>query len=286
MASLQATSSTTLSRLTSPALALVAVGDIFDVNEDSQNVLLDPLANDQNGSAGGNSLTIAAVGQPSTHGAVTISADRKTLRYTPAANFSGTETFHYTVTNQQGESRTAAISVQVAEVDDDPPVARDDAVSLLAGQTTALQLLANDIIPLKSFLSVQIIAVSPGSRGGTAIIHSEKLVLYTPLSDFSGTETFTYTIADLTLPGVSSTATVTVFVSTQAAVPDAITVPEGNGPTVLDVLANDPINPHTGDSAPITSVTQPSEGGTISIAPDGGSLIYNAFPGFVGARHV
>ncbi len=59
--------------------------------------------------------TITAVGQTSNGGTVTISQDGTRVIYTPAANFSGAETFTYTVTSG-GSTATATATVNVAAV--------------------------------------------------------------------------------------------------------------------------------------------------------------------------
>src|SRR3546814_2798801 len=75
--------------------------------EDSA-LVIDVLGNDS--SPGGGALTVAAVTQGA-NGSVTINPDNS-LTYTPAADFLGTDSFAYTVSDDAG-SETATVSVTV-----------------------------------------------------------------------------------------------------------------------------------------------------------------------------
>src|SRR5262249_43939902 len=48
-----------------------------------------------------------------TAGQVAINADNKTVTYTPATGFAGTDTFHYTISDGQGGTASAAVTVTV-----------------------------------------------------------------------------------------------------------------------------------------------------------------------------
>ena len=65
--------------------------------EDSTANAINVLANDTDPDTG-TTLTITAVTQP-TNGTVVITGDGTGLTYTPAANFTGPDTFTYTITD-------------------------------------------------------------------------------------------------------------------------------------------------------------------------------------------
>jgi Big-like domain-containing protein len=69
------------------------------------------LKNDK-GSHGAAILTITSVDSAAS-GSVTISADGKSLIYTPNAAFSGTDTFTYTITDDLGSTDSAIVVVTV-----------------------------------------------------------------------------------------------------------------------------------------------------------------------------
>jgi PKD repeat protein len=103
----------------------IAANDSATVAEDG-SVSLDPRTNDSTGPANesSQSLTVSAVSQ-GTNGTVTFTATGVT--YTPNANFNGTDSFTYTVTDNgttnsvaDPESDTATVSVTVTPVNDAP----------------------------------------------------------------------------------------------------------------------------------------------------------------------
>jgi hypothetical protein len=268
--------------------ALIHVGtfgtsnDTFSVNEDSKNNSLAPLANDASTAGSVNTLVISAVGPTDHGGTVTIGADGTSLRYTPAANFNGVETFTYTVRNQSGEEHTATVTVNVAEVND-PPTAVNDSFSAARGSTSnVFNVLDNDSIAPDSGETLQIIAVSKGNHGGAISIAADGAhVIYTPAANFTGTETLTYTIRDRVSGGLTAKATVSVVVSGPAAAPDTISIPADGTSVPLNVLANDSAG-RQGGQLTIVDVTQPASG-NVSISPDGTYLLYSNAMSYNGA---
>jgi cyclophilin family peptidyl-prolyl cis-trans isomerase len=255
-------------------LSFGAVADAFTTNEDLQNVELNPLAND---TAGTNTLTITAVGSLNNGGTATISQDGKKIVYTPAANFVGTETFTYTIKNQDNTTDTATIVVTVLPMND-PPVGVNDTFPVSEDSpNNILDVLANDTLGVDTGETLRITAVSAGSAGGQISIGAgNSNIRYTPPANFIGSETFTYTLSDGS--GGTATATVTVTVSDSndnpTAVNDTVTVVEDSTATVINPLANDSFAPDTGETLTITAVGTGSKGGTISISQDKKTLNY------------
>ena len=133
--------------------------------------------------------------------------------------------------------------------------------------------------------SVTITQVGPTSHGGTVTIaDGGQQLLYTPVANFFGEETFWYTI---TAGGLTSTATVTVQVAPVNDPPTAVddldfSVGLNSQDNFLDVLANDLIAPDQGEVLRIISVGSTSHGGTVVIAPNGTHLLYTPASGFSG----
>jgi cyclophilin family peptidyl-prolyl cis-trans isomerase len=263
-----------------------AVNDTFNINEDAQNATLTPLANDTNVGTATNVLTISAVGQTSNGGAVTIATDGKSLRYTPAANFFGTETFTYTAKNQNDETATATITVQV-QPQNDPPTAVANTFQVEKNSTAnVFDVLGNDTITPDTSETLRVTAVSPGSQGGNIVIgNNGSNVRYTPKANFTGTETFTYTISDRASGGLTSQATVTVSVSSSlpTAVADTATATEdATTPIEINVLANDLLG--EGTALTITAVGAGSKNGAISITQNGTRINYTPAANAQGAE--
>ncbi|QDU19644.1 Ig-like domain-containing protein [Urbifossiella limnaea] len=94
---------------------------------------IDPRGNDTD--ADGDPLTVTAVTQ-GTNGTVTFTPTGVT--YTPAANFSGSDSFTYTVSDGNGGSATATVSVTVTPVNNAPTASSVLAVSGPADGTAQL----------------------------------------------------------------------------------------------------------------------------------------------------
>ena len=93
----------------------VAVADVFTVARNATNVTLNVLANDSYAPDFEEVLRIVSVGVGSAGGLVTISGGGLLLTYSPAANFSGTETFSYVLTDgTTSPTATALVTITVA----------------------------------------------------------------------------------------------------------------------------------------------------------------------------
>lgn len=266
----------------------VANDDTFSVDEDSPGTVLDVLANDQVVSGSPGNLTITAVGTTSHGGSVTIAQDGKSVTYTPAPDFFGDETFSYTVSDGTGD-RTAQVVVQVTAVNDDPTAVDDTFTVTENAVGVTLDVLANDLIAPDIDETLIVVSFSNVSAGGTLSIPAAKdCLLYTPAANFSGVETFTYTISD----GHGGTATATVSVTvTEAYDPplaqdDLFEVMEDSTDNTLDVLNNDSAQGDTTETLTIIATTTPDRGGTVTIAPDGKSLIYTPAADFFGIERL
>jgi hypothetical protein len=186
-----------------------AADDSATTPEDTA-VTLSILANDSD--IDGDALVIDSVSQP-VNGVAVINADN-TVTYTPNANFNGANSFNYTVSDGQGGSDTAVVSISVIPVND-APVALDDSGTTSAGTAVMLDVLLNDSDIDGDVLSVASV-VQPGS--GTAVAHTDGTITYTPDAGFSGTDSFNYTVSDG--QGGSDSALVTVNVTPVAAACD------------------------------------------------------------------
>ncbi len=249
----------------------VAVPDTAATNEDTP-VRLTPLANDTD--ADGNPLSVVEASSP--NGTVTINPDGS-ITYTPNPNFNGTDIITYTVSDGQGGTSTATISVTVAPVND-PPVAVNDVIGTDEDVPVRIPVLSNDSDADGDPLTV----TAASAPNGTVVINPDGTVTYTPRADFSGTDTVTYTISDG--QGGTSTATVTVTVRNTNERPsdgDEAVFAVGGSPRVIDVLANasDP------EGNPLTVFTAKVDIGTVTINPDG-TLTYLADPEFQGVATI
>ena len=245
--------------------------------EDSSATLLDVLANDflEDGSDGELALDPNGLGTPDQGGVVSISGDE--VLYTPAVDFFGIERFTYIAVDGLGNSNSATVTVDVTNVND-PPIAFDDSQTVLEDSAdNSIDPLANDIVgPANEGETLTIVSVTAGSHAEdfadrVSITGNGADVLYTPLSDFFGVESFTYTIDDGN--GLQDTATIIVTVDNvnddPTANDDSATVQEDSTGNVLDLLANDTIAPDEGETLTITSLTG------VDVQPDFATRVVN-----------
>ncbi len=253
--------------------APVAVDDAVGTNEDTL-VTVDVLPNDSD--PDGDTLTVTTVTQGA-NGSVAIDPVSGNPVYTPNADFNGTDTFTYTIDDGNGGTDTATVTVTVGTVND-APIATDDAVGTNEDTPVTVDVLPNDSDPDGDALSV--IAITQGSNGSVTIDPISGNPVYTPNTNFIGTDTFTYTIDDGN--GGTDTATVTVTVGAVNDPPIATDDTVGTNedtPVTVDVLPND--SDPDGDTLTVTAVTQGTNG-TVTIDPVSGNPIYTPNPDFNG----
>ena len=97
--------------VTPVADAPILADDTFTLAEDSGESTLAVLTNDALPAGESGTLVISAVGTPS--GGGSVSNTGAALLYSPAADFSGTETVSYTVTAPDGGTATATVTIEV-----------------------------------------------------------------------------------------------------------------------------------------------------------------------------
>ncbi|MCP5083297.1 MAG: tandem-95 repeat protein, partial [Alphaproteobacteria bacterium] len=248
-----------------------AVNDTASVNEDSA-VTINVLANDSDLDGDALSVTAASAG----NGSVSIRPDGS-LDYTPNANFNGTDTVTYTISDGNGATDTATVSITVNPINDGPD-ALDDTASVAEDSSVTINVLAND-----SDLDGDALSVTAASAGnGSVSIRPDGALDYTPNANFNGTDTVTYTISDGN--GATDTATVAITVNPVNDGPDALndTASLDEDTTVtINVLAND--SDLDGDALSVTAAS--AGNGSVSIRPDG-ALDYTPNTNFNGTDTV
>lgn len=177
--------------LQSPVVAPVAMDDSYTIMEDG-GLSIDPfgvLTND----TGSATLTATLAGAV-TSGYLVFNADGS-FSYKPEANFSGTVSFDYTVSNGASNSNVAVVNIDVIPVND-PPVANDDyAVSVRKAPVT-INLLANDMDVDNQLNPGSVTIVTQPGRG-TVVNNHDGTVTYTSKRLRAGTDMFSYRVSDV-----------------------------------------------------------------------------------------
>ena len=178
----------------------VAVDDSATTDEDTP-IVINVVSNDSD--PDGDTLTVASVTAPG-HGTARINADQKTVTYTPAPDFNGTDSFTYTISDGRGGRSTATVRLTVNPVND-PPVAKGQSVTTNPDTPVAITLVATDA---DGDTLTYTVASPPanGSLSGTA-----PNLTYTPNPGFSGTDSFSFTAKDS--QSTSNLATVSITVA-------------------------------------------------------------------------
>jgi large repetitive protein len=259
-----------------------AVNDSATVVEDSGANAINVLANDSSAPDTGETLTITSVTQ-GTNGSVAITGGGTGVTYTPNANFFGSDSFTYTISDGNGGTDTATVSITVTNVNDPPDAVNDSATVAEDSGANTINVLANDTFAPDAGETLTISAVTQGANGSVAITDGGTTVSYTPNANFFGSDSFTYTISDGN--GGSDTATVSITVTSVNDPPDAVndtaTLPEDNGATPINVLANDTFAPDAGETLTISAVTQGANG-SVAITGGGTGLTYTPNANFFG----
>ncbi|MDQ7996381.1 MAG: autotransporter domain-containing protein [Luteibacter sp.] len=214
-------------------------------------------------------ITSVAVAAAPTHG--TAVADGTSVRYTPATDFFGTDTFTYTAIGPGGRSHAATVTVNVQA--GALPVVPDQAVTGVAGQ--AINVNATQGASGGPFTAVTL--VTPPAAG-TATVNGTT-ISYTAPADASGTQRFTYTLTNVF--GVSQPATVTVTVQPRP-VAVALTATVGAGQSVqVDLTGAARGGPFT-DAAVVSLSPAQSGAATIVKTATGYRLDFAAAAAFSG----
>ena len=140
------------------------------------------------------------------------SGAERTMTVTPAADRSGTATIEVEATDDGGAASTRRFTLTVTPVND-APVARDDAARTEAGTPVTIEVAANDTDVDGDTLT----ATATGARpAGGEVSCSGGACTYTPRDDFSGEDSFGYSVSDGNGGTATARATVSVAAREQA----------------------------------------------------------------------
>jgi large repetitive protein len=243
----------------------VGVDDSFTINEDETLTVLlaagDNLLNNDSDVDGDSLSVITTPVDSPDNGSLTLNADGS-FEYIPTANFNGTDTFTYQLSDGNGGINTATATITIAAVNDDPTVT-DDSYNLTEdGPLNILvsdvdNLLANDSDVDGDSISVVTSPIS-GPSNGILVLGADGSFLYTPLLNFNGIDSFTYQVTDGNGGSASGTVTITVG-------------PVNDAPTVAITTFNVPEN--SADAFVVgTIVGADVEGDTLSYAATSGDI--------------
>jgi len=214
------------------------------------------------------------------HGTLTLNPDGS-FSYKPTANFHGDDSFTYHVSDGTAESGDVLVTLTVSSVND-APTATIDSYSIAAGgtlSTAAPGVLANDQDVDGDTLTATLVT---GVSHGTLTLNPDGSFSYTPITGFSGADSFTYKAGDSTDFSADTTVSITVFTVNGAPVATADSYNATAG-VVLNVAAPGVLGNDTDpDSNPLHATLVGNVAhGTLSFGTNG-SFTYTAASNFSG----
>ena len=229
------------------------------------------LANDTD--PDGDTLSVSSMTQGA-HGSV-VKEMSGNLRYTPNSNYSGSDSFSYTISDGKGLTATASVSVTIKAVND-APVAANVSLTTLRNVSVNGSIVASDADG--DTLSYSLTG-APGN-GMVVLNNATGSFSYTPSTGFSGSDSFVVTVSDG--KGGSAVSTVTIAVMAVNAAPiavnDSATTAKDTAVTIA-VRGND--TDPDGGALTVTGVTQGANGSVVIDAITG-NPIYTPNAGFSG----
>jgi uncharacterized repeat protein (TIGR01451 family) len=159
-----------------------------DVASTAQNfpVTVNILSND-------NYSNLAAINitQQPINGSVVVNG-LSSVTYTPNNNYSGSDSFKYTITDENGTSEEATVNISVT-----PPVAPTavaDNFFVLVNSPTEINVLANDNQGSGPFDQITIVS---NPSNGFVSVNPDKTITYTPNNNYAGNDLFQYQVTNV-----------------------------------------------------------------------------------------
>lgn len=170
--------------------------------------------------------------QETTNGALTLNADG-TFSYVPQSGFVGQDAFRYRICDSGSPALCDEAQVSIAVVEQNaPPAANDDYYTVEKNsQNQRFGVLDNDTTESGETLTIS--TVTAPNRGGTVTIAGGQLS-YTPATEFTGEEQFSYTVDD----GNGGTDSATVIVDVIETVALNLTVRDLEVSQTIQTLGN------------------------------------------------
>jgi VCBS repeat-containing protein len=165
----------------------------------------------------GDPLTFLPATQPN-NGDLVMNVDG-TFTYTPHKDFQGSDRFTYLILDSDGASSIGTVSLSIQSVND-APVAKDDEIIAFSNSVRQLDVRTNDFDVDHVAFGIETINGTPVVPNGPISLDNGEVVLlndgtlhFTPNANFTGIESFDYTLTDGANGGESATVTLYVVSS-------------------------------------------------------------------------
>ncbi len=187
--------------LASPPVA--APLDVTMPHDTTKDMTLSATDNNSNGPF---TYTFAIV-STAAHGTLTLAADVAT--YTSNPGYSGIDSFTYTVSDKNGTSAPASVTIHVGAIPPIPPIAQPRSLVLHRNASGSITFGATDSGAGGPYTYT--FATTTGPTHGTLGVIEGATIVYTPNHDYSGSDSFAYTATDVNGTSVPAIVTITVL---------------------------------------------------------------------------
>ena len=197
------------------AVTIAAVNDVpvanaaaFSVDEDGT------LAGNLTGSDAEGSVLTFAMTATGSNGTAVLNANGS-FTYAPNANYNGSDSFTFTVSDGLATSAPATVSITVNAVND-APLAHAAQFSVDEDGNLSGALTGEDIEGESLTFSL-----ASGASSGTAAVNADGSFSYAPNAEYNGSDSFTFTVSDGLATSAPATVSITVNTVNDAPVADA-----------------------------------------------------------------
>ena len=216
--------------------------------------------------ADGDALTYSIVNAPA-HG--TLSGAAPNLTYTPATNYSGSDSFTFKARDGAADSNVATVSLTVAPVND-APIAAGQNVTAQEDTTKTVTLSATDVEGQELTYTV-VSGPAHGVLGGSA-----PNLTYTPHANFNGPDSFTFKANDGSVDSAVATVSIGVAPVNDVPVANAQSVATNEDSAKAVTLSGSDVE---GQALTYSVVAGPAHGALSGTAPN---LVYTPSANFNG----
>lgn len=188
-------------------------------------------------------LVVTSVGKPA-HGTAAIVKGQ--VRYTPAEDYFGSDSFVYTTIDGNGGTATGTVLVTVKRANT-APVAENDAVTIDEDDVVVIDVTKNDTDDDRKFSLTILTQPEHGTAAvndnGTPANTADDKITYTPELNFAGVDSFFYKVSDEEGLADSAKVTVTVRPVNDPPSPAKITSPTNGSRLVIGGSLTKPADP-------------------------------------------
>ena len=185
--------------------------DDYDTTQMNVPVSVAVLMNDTDCDENINKGTLQVITTPE-NGFAMIDTQKGEILYTPNADFFGEDTFSYRICDESGLCDEAMVYIHIEGggiIEHIYLIAKNDTDTTLVNLPRVIVNMQNDIIPEGIQAGISILE---NPLHGQLTLHSDYTITYTPDTDYTGTDTFTYVLFDKNGIAIADTAISTIII--------------------------------------------------------------------------